>query len=73
MISLTSLDTMNVLRFCHAGRKKVMIFTSSISTCLGSATKGSEIPEEPVGEDPAHALETGYAQSKFIGLCNLVH
>ncbi|MCJ1436020.1 hypothetical protein MMC27_005398 [Xylographa pallens] len=60
--------TMALIRFCHTGRPKVFAFTSSVSACMGTGFKGDEVPEESLGDDPTVALETGYAQSKFIGI-----
>ncbi|KAH7370594.1 male sterility protein [Rhexocercosporidium sp. MPI-PUGE-AT-0058] len=64
-------NTMSLLRLCHAGCPKTFAFTSSISTCMGSATFSPKIPsliipESPIGSDPSIALSTGYAQSKYI-------
>ncbi|KAK0122143.1 hypothetical protein ONS95_010404 [Cadophora gregata] len=64
-------NTMSLLRLCHAGRPKTFAFTSSISTCMGAApfsatTPSLTIPESAIGSDPAIALSTGYAQSKYI-------
>jgi thioester reductase-like protein len=56
---------MSLLRLCCAGRPKRIAFTSSISTTLGPLSP-SLIPESPLGPDPAVALPTGYAQSKYI-------
>jgi hypothetical protein len=60
-------NTMSLLRLCHAGRKKTLAFTSSISTCMGPGQISPIVPEEPIGSDPTVALSTGYAQSKYIG------
>ena len=57
---------MSLLRLCHAGRRKNLAFTSSISTCLGAKQPSLSIPESPIGPDPTVALPTGYAQSKYI-------
>jgi thioester reductase-like protein len=59
-------STMNLLRFCVAGRAKCLAFTSSVSTCHGPGFKGRVVPEEPVGSDPEAAMGTGYAQSKYV-------
>ncbi|CZS88724.1 uncharacterized protein RAG0_00370 [Rhynchosporium agropyri] len=66
-----SVDTMALLRLCHAGRPKTFAFTSSISTCMGGVSFSTTIPlntvpELPTGSDPSIALSTGYAQSKYI-------
>ncbi|MCJ1385827.1 hypothetical protein MMC17_008951 [Xylographa soralifera] len=58
--------TMALIRFCHTGRPKVFAFTSSVSACMGKGFKGDEVPEQSLGDDPTVAMETGYAQSKFI-------
>jgi thioester reductase-like protein len=57
--------TLFLLRLAHAGRPKTLAFTSSISTCLASLP-GSTIPEAPISPNPSVALNTGYAQSKYI-------
>ena len=57
---------MSLLRLCHAGRRKTLAFTSSVSTCLGPGHASSTVPEQPIGSDPTVALSTGYAQSKYI-------
>ena len=57
---------MSILRLCHAGRRKTLAFTSSISTCMGSGQTSLNVPEEPIGSDHTVALPTGYAQSKYI-------
>ena len=58
--------TMSLLRFCHVGRPKLFNYTSSVSASLGAAAD-REISETPIGGDPGVALQTGYAQSKYIG------
>ena len=60
-----TIDTMFLLRFCHAGRPKTLAFTSSISTCMGPGQTSLTVPEAPIGPDPTVALPTGYAQSKY--------
>ena len=62
-----NIDTMSLLRLCHAGRPKTLAFTSSISTCMGPGQTSLTVPEEPIGSDPTVALTSGYAQSKYIG------
>jgi thioester reductase-like protein len=57
---------MSLLRLCHAGRRKTLAFTSSISTCMGSGQLSPTVAESPIGLDPTMALPTGYAQSKYI-------
>ncbi|RDW71374.1 acetyl-CoA synthetase-like protein [Coleophoma cylindrospora] len=59
-------NTMHLLRLCHAGRRKTIAFTSSISTCMGSGHTLPTVSESPIGSDPSVALSTGYAQSKYI-------
>ncbi|KAL1631005.1 putative NRPS-like protein biosynthetic cluster [Neofusicoccum ribis] len=57
---------MNLLSFCSAGTRKTFSFMSSVAACMGEAAKGQQIQEGPVSDDPLMALNTGYAQSKFI-------
>ncbi|EKG13123.1 AMP-dependent synthetase/ligase [Macrophomina phaseolina MS6] len=59
--------TMNILSFCSTGAKKTFCFMSSVAACMGQAAEGQTIQESAVDEDPLMALNTGYAQSKFIG------
>lgn len=42
---------------------------------MGKSAIGKTIPESPIENDPSLALETGYAQSKFIGIisCTMLH
>lgn len=56
---------MFLLRLAHAGRPKSFAFTSSISTCLKTSPP-TIIPENPISDSPSVALDTGYAQSKYI-------
>ncbi|KAL1630111.1 putative NRPS-like protein biosynthetic cluster [Diplodia seriata] len=58
--------TMNLLSFCYTGTQKLFSFMSSVAACMGQAANGQMIPEAPVQDDPLMALNTGYAQSKFI-------
>lgn len=58
--------TMNLLSFCCSGRKKTFSLMSSVAACMGQKAKGHIIQEAPVKNDPLMALNTGYAQSKFI-------
>ncbi|OJD40614.1 male sterility protein [Diplodia corticola] len=58
--------TMNLLSFCYAGTLKFFSFMSSVAACMGQAANSQLIPEAPVSNDPMMALNTGYAQSKFI-------
>ncbi|KAJ5020159.1 Adenylate-forming reductase Nps9 [Colletotrichum sp. SAR 10_99] len=57
--------TMHLMAFCLKGPKKTFAFMSSVAAAMGSKTTGV-IPELPLGPDPESALQTGYAQSKFI-------
>ncbi|TQN64812.1 Adenylate-forming reductase Nps9 [Colletotrichum shisoi] len=58
--------TMSLMSFCLGGKKKkTFSFMSSVAAAMGSPA-GTVIPELPLGPDPANALATGYAQSKFI-------
>jgi thioester reductase-like protein len=62
---------MSLLRLTHAGRPKTFIFTSSVSTCMGtgqiSPSVPGSVPEAPIGDDLSVSLSTGYALSKYIG------
>ncbi|TDZ60913.1 Adenylate-forming reductase Nps11 [Colletotrichum trifolii] len=44
---------------------KTFAFMSSVAAAMGSPA-GTMVPESPLDSDPARALATGYAQSKFI-------
>ncbi|WQF89304.1 Putative AMP-dependent synthetase/ligase domain, phosphopantetheine binding ACP domain, AMP-binding [Colletotrichum destructivum] len=57
--------TMSLMSFCLKGKKKTLSFMSSVAAAMGSPA-GTVVPELPLGPDPANALATGYAQSKFI-------
>ncbi|EFQ35094.1 male sterility protein [Colletotrichum graminicola] len=57
--------TMNLMSFCLRGAKKKFVFMSSVAAAMGNQS-GTIVPELPLGPDPANALSTGYAQSKFI-------
>ncbi|KAF1344851.1 male sterility protein [Delphinella strobiligena] len=57
---------MNLMRLCTIARKKTFAFTSSVATNFGKSALGKTIAETPIANDPSLALETGYAQSKFI-------
>jgi len=63
------IGTMSLIRLAHAGRPKTFAFTSSVSTCLGIGHTSSSVPETPIGDDPSVSLTTGYALSKYIGIC----
>ncbi|KAI8174470.1 Adenylate-forming reductase Nps9 [Colletotrichum sp. SAR 10_75] len=57
--------TMHLMAFCLKGPKKTFAFMSSVAAAMGS--KAAEVIQElPLGPDPESALQTGYAQSKFI-------
>ncbi|KXH60521.1 L-aminoadipate-semialdehyde dehydrogenase [Colletotrichum salicis] len=58
-------STMNLMSFCIKGPKKTFAFMSSVAAAMGTKGTGG-IPELPLGPDPESALQTGYAQSKFI-------
>lgn len=59
--------TLNLMRFCQTKATKKFVFTSSVATNMGKAAANRLIGEVPIANDPSLALETGYAQSKFIG------
>lgn len=67
ILPLTVAGTVHLLRFAHLKTKKTFAFTSSVSTNMGKSAIGKTISESPIENDPSLALETGYAQSKFIG------
>lgn len=58
--------TMNLMRLCTIARKKAFAFTSSVATNFGKSALGKTVAETPIANDSSLALETGYAQSKFI-------
>ncbi|TEA18492.1 Adenylate-forming reductase Nps11 [Colletotrichum sidae] len=57
--------TMHLMSFCLSHTKKTFAFMSSVAAAMGSPA-GTMVPELPLDSDPARALATGYAQSKFI-------
>ncbi|KAK1634205.1 male sterility protein [Colletotrichum phormii] len=57
--------TMHLMSFCLKGPEKTLTFMSSVAAAMGSPA-GTKVPELPLSADPANALPTGYAQSKFI-------
>lgn len=57
---------MNLMRFAYTGNEKTFAFTSSVATCLGEGSRGRTVQESPIRNEPGLAMETGYAQSKFI-------
>lgn len=59
-----------MIKFCSAGQTKLFSFISSIAACMGPNSRGS-IPEAPISLDIDTALNTGYAQSKYIGRTSL--
>lgn len=60
--------TLHLMRFACTSVKKAFAFTSSVATNMGPAAVGTPVTETPIvnGDDVELALETGYAQSKFI-------
>lgn len=56
----------HVMRFANTYRRKTFAFSSSVATHLGSAAAGAEVAEAEMPNDPLLALDTGYAQSKFV-------
>ncbi|KAI5247806.1 male sterility protein [Aureobasidium subglaciale] len=58
--------SLNLMRFCQESVTKLFVFTSSVATNMGKAAATEAIPEAPIADDSNLALETGYAQSKFI-------
>ena len=58
--------TLNLMRFAQQSTKKTFAFNSSVATNMGKSASGKTIRETPIANDPSLALETGYAQSKFI-------
>ncbi|KAK0376729.1 male sterility protein [Colletotrichum limetticola] len=57
--------TMHLMSFCLKGLKKTFTFMSSVAAAM-RRPPGTKVPELPLSPDPANALPTGYAQSKFI-------
>lgn len=58
--------TLNLMHFACLKTTKTFAFTSSVATNMGKSAVGKTISETPIMNDPSLALETGYAQSKFI-------
>ncbi|EMC98541.1 hypothetical protein BAUCODRAFT_23288 [Baudoinia panamericana UAMH 10762] len=58
--------TVRLMHFASTGRRKMFAFSSSVATHLGPAASGSEVAETEAINEPSLALDTGYAQSKFI-------
>ncbi|KAL1301564.1 hypothetical protein AAFC00_005801 [Neodothiora populina] len=59
-------STLNLMHFAYTTKKKTFAFTSSVATNMGKSSAGKIIHETPIVNNPSLALETGYAQSKFI-------
>lgn len=59
-------NTISLIRLAYTGCAKRMVFMSSVSACMGSGHLSPVVQEEALGEDPAVALGTGYAQSKYV-------
>lgn len=58
--------TINLMRFANTAIRKTFAFSSSVATHLGPAAAGAEVAEEELANKLSLALDTGYAQSKFI-------
>ncbi|RMY56009.1 hypothetical protein D0865_03872 [Hortaea werneckii] len=59
-------STRHLMRFANTGCSKKFAFSSSVATHLGPAAAGIEVAEAEMPNDPNLALDTGYAQSKFV-------
>ncbi|KAI7351174.1 hypothetical protein KC336_g22529, partial [Hortaea werneckii] len=59
-------SAMHLMRFANTGSSKTFAFSSSVATHLGPAAAKTEVAEAEMANDPNLALDTGYAQSKFI-------
>lgn len=59
-------SAMHLMRFANTGCSKRFAFSSSVATHLGPAAAGTEVAETEIANDPNLALDTGYAQSKFV-------
>ncbi|KAI7349865.1 hypothetical protein D0862_12956 [Hortaea werneckii] len=59
-------SAMHLMRFADTGLSKTFAFSSSVATHLGPAATGKEVAEAEIANDPNLALDTGYAQSKFV-------
>ncbi|KAI7223857.1 male sterility protein [Hortaea werneckii] len=59
-------STMHLMRFANTGCPKRFAFSSSVATHLRPAAAGTEVAEAEMANDPNLALDTGYAQSKFV-------
>ncbi|KAK4966444.1 hypothetical protein LTR42_011609 [Elasticomyces elasticus] len=58
--------TMHLMRFATTSRSKTFAFSSSVATHLGPGAAGQTIPEDEAADDVTLALDSGYAQSKFV-------
>ncbi|KAI7481622.1 male sterility protein [Hortaea werneckii] len=59
-------SAMHLMHFANTGFSKTFAFSSSVATHLGPAAAGKEVAEAEMANDPNLALDTGYAQSKFV-------
>ncbi|GAB1735663.1 hypothetical protein NU219Hw_g4232t1 [Hortaea werneckii] len=59
-------SALHLMRFANTGCPKRFAFSSSVATHLGPAAAGTEVAEAEMANDPNLALDTGYAQSKFV-------
>ncbi|KAI7087078.1 male sterility protein [Hortaea werneckii] len=59
-------SAMHLMRFANTGFSKTFAYSSSVATHLGPAAAKTEMAEAEMANDPNLALDTGYAQSKFI-------
>ncbi|KAI6854245.1 male sterility protein [Hortaea werneckii] len=59
-------SAMHLMRFANTGLSKTFAFSSSVATHLGPASAGKEVAEAEMANNPNLALDTGYAQSKFV-------
>ncbi|KAK5685624.1 putative NRPS-like protein biosynthetic cluster [Elasticomyces elasticus] len=57
---------MHLMRFAATSRPKTFAFSSSVATHLGSGAAGQTIAEDEAADDMTLALDSGYAQSKFV-------
>lgn len=58
--------TIHIMRFANTSKRKTFAFSSSVATHLGPAAAGKEVAEAEISNEPSLALNTGYAESKFI-------
>ncbi|KAI7285022.1 male sterility protein [Hortaea werneckii] len=59
-------SAIHLMHFANTGMSKIFAFSSSVATHLGPAAAGKEVAEAEMANDPNLALDTGYAQSKFV-------